>query len=53
MHAAAAVTAKLAGLEKAIAEMRDGSPRGWEREGARIRRETAAEMARIQQHARF
>lgn len=50
---AAAVSAKLAGLENAIAEMRTEARAECEREGARIRRETAGEMARIQQNAAF
>ena len=48
---AAAVEAKLADLGQAIAQMKASSKEEREREAERIRRDTEAEFARIQQHA--
>lgn len=48
---AAAVTAKLAGLDQAVAQMRVSAHEDQEREVARVKRDTAAELNRIQQQA--
>jgi F-type H+-transporting ATPase subunit b len=50
---AAAVSAKLSGLGQAVAVMQADAKADREREGARIQRETAAELTRIQQNAAF
>lgn len=50
---AAAVTAKLAGLGQAIAQLGSSAKEEREREAARIQRDTANELARIQQHAQL
>ena len=50
---AAAVSAKLSGLGDVISTMRAEARLEREREGARLRRETVAELARIQQNAAF
>jgi F-type H+-transporting ATPase subunit b len=50
---AAAVSAKLSGLGDAIATMRAEARIELEREGARLKRDTQAELARIQQNAAF
>jgi F-type H+-transporting ATPase subunit b len=50
---AAAVMAKLSGLDQAIAAMRSDARTEREREGSRLQRETASELARIQQNAAF
>jgi len=49
---AAAVQAKLATLGQSIAEMKTSAKEEREREADRIRRETAAELQRIQAHAK-
>jgi F0F1-type ATP synthase membrane subunit b/b' len=50
---AAAVTAKLAGLGNAVAQVKSSAKEEREREMARMQREIAAELARIQQHAQM
>ena len=50
---AAAVSAKLAGLDQAIARLKASAKEEREREAARIQRETSSELARIQQHAQL
>lgn len=50
---AAAVTAKLSGLGNTIATMRADAKTEREREGARIQRETVAELDRVQNNAAF
>ncbi len=50
---AAAVAAKLSGLDQAIAQMKAAATEEREREVARIQREAAAELARIQQNAKM
>ena len=50
---AAAVTAKLAGLDQAVAQMKTSAKEERERDVARLQRETAAELARIQQQAQM
>jgi F-type H+-transporting ATPase subunit b len=48
---AAAVQAKIANLDREIAELRDSARTVLEREADRIRREAKAELSRIEQHA--
>jgi len=48
---AAAVDARLAGLEKTVAEMNTEAAQEREREAARIRQETQNELARMKRHA--
>jgi F-type H+-transporting ATPase subunit b len=50
---AAAVSAKLSGLGDAISAMRADARMELEREGARLKRDTVAELTRIQQNAAF
>ncbi len=47
---AAAVDAKMANLDREIAELRAGAKADLEREADRIRREATAELSRIEQH---
>jgi F-type H+-transporting ATPase subunit b len=50
---AAAVTAKLAGLDNAVARLKSSAKEERERETVRMQREIVAELARIQQHAQM